>query len=519
MVWRGLARISPLAVAVAMVAGGLLVVLPGRTVAGEVMPTYTPITASADAHRSQTGLGLEAPFTVTFTKPMNEPSVEGAVSVSPQTPIRFSWDASSQVLSILPIGHWEPYTNYSVDVAGTATDQEGLNLGTEVHTTFQSGSPTAGTLAATLMAGGLAGPNTAFRLAFDHPVKLSTVLTRLSITPPVAVTISGEDPTDTASQVFTMAPKAVLEGLTTYVVNLADQGTDSSGATLQHVDPLTVTTMAGPAVLSITPQDGAYTTDVNQNVSIRFSTAMDRAVTQAAFTLTVNGVAVGGAFSWTSNDTVMVFNPTASFRGGAQVGATLAATARSITGMHLDKASSASFSVRAKTTRPIPYTGGIATSTSPWYGSELYYLNLMNCTRTGGWVTSTGECSSITHHTLPAQGRLALSAGISNKVARPFAKYLADYRLLSHTAYHTPYWRLCNWGGYCGGSWGENIASPPNYGPDGMIRIEIFYQNEYWQPCPTHYCNIMDPYYHVAGIGVWVGEATHAVRVVIDFNG
>jgi hypothetical protein len=517
--WRGLARVSPLAVAVATVASLLVMILPGRTVAGEAMPTYVPITASADAHRSRTGLGLDAPFTVQFSKPMNPPSVESAVAVSPEVPLRFAWDASSQILSILPAGHWEPYTNYSVDITSAATDQEGLSLGTEIHTAFQSGSPTAGTLSATLMAGGLAGPNTAFQLTFDHPVKLSTVATRLSISPAVQVTISGDDPTDTASQVFTMAPKTALEGLTKYTVTLADQGTDSSGAVLQHVDPLSVTTMAGPAVLSFTPQNGSYTTDVNQNISIRFSTAMDHESTQAAFSLTVNGVAAPGTFGWTENDTVMVFNPRSAFRVGAKVVATLTATARSITGMHLDKASSSSFTVRARTTRPIAYTGGISTSTSPWYGSELYYLALMNCTRTGGWVTSTGDCSSITHHTLPAQNRLALSAAISNKVARPYAQYMADNRILDHYAYHTPYWRLCNWGGFCGGSYGENIASPPSVGANGMVRIETFYQNEYWQACPTHYCNIMNPHFRVAGIGVWVSSTTRNVRVVIDFNG
>jgi hypothetical protein len=28
----------------------------------------------------------------------------------------------------------------------------------------------------------------------------------------------------------------------------------------------------------------------------------------------------------------------------------------------------------------------------PWYDVELYYLRLVNCTRTGGWVLSDGTC-------------------------------------------------------------------------------------------------------------------------------
>ena len=52
-----------------------------------------------------------------------------------------------------------------------------------------------------------------------------------------------------------------------------------------------------------------------------------------------------------------------------------------------------------------------------------------------------------------------------------------------------------------------------------MIRIETYFQTEYWWKCPNHYCNIMDPYFHRAGIGVWVSKTTNAVRVSIEFYG
>ena len=34
--------------------------------------------------------------------------------------------------------------------------------------------------------------------------------------------------------------------------------------------------------------------------------------------------------------------------------------------------------------------GSVATPDSPWYSDETYLLKLINCTRTGGWVTSAG---------------------------------------------------------------------------------------------------------------------------------
>jgi hypothetical protein len=159
--------------------------------------------------------------------------------------------------------------------------------------------------------------------------------------------------------------------------------------------------------------------------------------------------------------------------------------------------------------------GSEVTAASPWYAAEVYYLSLMNCTRTGGWVTVDGACGSDTHHTLPAQPALVLDPDISAKVARPYAKYLADNNLLSHYLLDaTPHSRLCS-AGFCGSTWGENLASPGSYGQAGMITIEVFYQNESFCGC-EHYYNVMNPHYTRVGIGVW--ETSGHVRVVIDFS-
>ena len=217
--------------------------------------------------------------------------------------------------------------------------------------------------------------------------------------------------------------------------------------------------------------------------------------------------------------------PRYSFKIGSTVVARVSTAARSVDGLHISAAASATFTVAQPRSTTISGGGGgggvvggggVASASAPYYASEVYYFNLMNCTRTGGWVTRAGACSSVTHHTMPAQGRLSLSAAISNKVSRPFAKYMADRRILNHYAYHDPYWRLCNWGGYCSSSWAENIASPTSAGRGGMIDIEIFYQNEYWCRC-EHYYNIMAPFLSQAGVGVWVSNGV--VRVSIDFSG
>jgi hypothetical protein len=520
-------------VAVASVAGLLLVALPTKqVVAGEQLPTFAPLAPQADAHRSDSGLALDVPFQVQFTKPMNEASVEAALTIQPSTEHRLLWDATSQVLSIAPSSHWVPFTNYTIDITSAATDQEGLSLATEIHTSFASGSPTAGTLSATLVVDDLVAPNTAFVLTFTRPVKLSTVVTRLAISPAVDVTIVGDDPTDAASTTFTMTPKAPLASDQNFVVSFADGGTDSSGAALQPVAPLALRTMKAPAILSFRPQDGTVTLDTGQLVSVRFSTQMDTKATAAAFSVTVNGRAVAGNLYWSEGDTVLALAPRYAFVVGSKVVAKVSTAARSVTGMRIDKAGSATFTV-SKPRAPVIVArgggggggggssgGGGGTGAFGSVGAqrrdmEVYYLGLMNCTRTGGWVTPSGDCSTASHHTMPAQGALALDDTISLKVARPYAKYLADRNILSHSAGGTTTVSRFRSAGYSGGSWGENIASPHRSDTGGMLDSQIYFQSE----APYrggHYYNIMDVYFHRVGIGVWI---SNSIRLVVDFYG
>ena len=506
---------SAVGAAILLVVGILLIGLPVKPVEGITPATYAPIPPSANVLRDNASLSLDSPFQIQFTKPMNEGSVESALKLTPNVATTLRWDATDQTLSLLPVSHWEPSTTYVLDVSGAATDQEGLNLTDPVHNSFQTGDLTAGQIVATDALNGLTAPNSSFQLTFTRPVHLATVMGRFTISPSVDVTISGDDPTDMASTVFTLVAKAGLDSDADYTISFKDGGSDSSGAALKPVEDLKIHTMIGPEVIRFRPQDGSRSLDTHQPVSVRFSVAMDKAATAAAFTVTADGKAVSGTKYWAEGDTVLVLTPRYAFRVGAKVVAKVSTTARSAGGLHLDQVSTATFSVAKPTSTGIG-GGGVATKSSPWYPSEVYYFNLMNCTRVGKWVNNNGQCSTVTRHTLPAQSALRLSATISNKVSRPYAKYMADRKILDHYAYHNPQWRLCHWASLCGPSWGENIASPSTSGRGGMIAVELFYQNESWCRC-EHYYNIMDPYFHQAGVGVWVTKGV--VRVSIDFYG
>ena len=511
----GSAQLLMMGAAVAILVTGLLVSLPAKQVAGGAPPVFTALAPQAAAHRTSSDLALDVGYQVQFTKPMNEASVQNALTITPQVKVKYQWDATSQILTVAPDPHWEPHTTYTVDITSAASDQEGLSLAAEINTSFKSGSPTSGKIVATQVSDGLVSPDTTFQITFTRPVKLATVALRFSISPTVPVDVTGDDPTDAASQVFIVTPKSQLTPKSTYVVSFdvgtgKQAATDSSGAVLQQVAPITVTTMTAPGVIRFRPVDGTVTTDPNQPVSVRFSEKMDEKSTAAAFSVSVNGRAVSGSTYWAEDDTVLVLTPRYSFAIGSTVVAKVGTGARSAAGLRLAKVYTGTFKVARPTSSGIA-TGGAASASSPWHSSEVYYMNLMNCTRTGGWVTSGGTCSSVTHHTLPSQGRLTLSASISNLVSRPYAEYMAKTGLLDHYLRGTnPHSRLCA-KGFCGGSWGENIG---NGGP-GMVALEIFYQNEYWCRC-EHYYNIMNPYFHQAGVGVWVDKTS---RVAIDFYG
>jgi hypothetical protein len=585
----GAAQIVAMGVAVALLVGGLMLGLPAKQVARQTPPSFAPIAPEQGAGRAQGDLPLDVGYQLKFTKPMNQASVQNALTISPQVNVKLQWDATAQTVALVPSTHWDPRTTYVVEVGSTATDQQGLGLAQTINEQFQSGDLTSGGMVATAMVGDLVSPATTFQITFTRPVKLLTVQTHLMVNPlpmcppvngvsalpvngicvsssntpdssasgapsaaptdapsaapssavslvpvcPVvdgpapapingvcpsqALDIIGDDPTDVASQVFTATPHTQLVSKSSYAVSFAvGQGstaaTDAAGAALQPVSPLQVATLAAPVVSRFKPQDGSLTYDTNQPISVRFSAAMETKSSAAAFSVTVDGAAVAGTKSWSDGNTVLVLTPRRSFTVGTTVVATVTSAARAVGGLHIATTYSISFRVAKEPPKPIGYTAK-AQNSSPWYGSELYYLRLMNCTRNGGWVTSGGTCSSVTHHTLPAQGSLRLSASISNNVSRPYAKYMADNRLLSHTLRGTTaHSRLCK-AGYCGGGWGENIASPGSSGSGGMISIEIFYQNEYWCRC-EHYANIMNGHFSQAGIGVWV---SNSVRVAIDF--
>ena len=146
----------------------------------------------------------------------------------------------------------------------------------------------------------------------------------------------------------------------------------------------------------------------------------------------------------------------------------------------------------------------------PWYTTELFYLGLLNCTRTGGWVTSTGTCSSPGGRNVAP---LKLDAGISTHVSRPYAKKLAVNGWCDHFVGGTPGDRL-RAAGYTSYRWAENLGCRSGNPYSAVLGSHLYFQSE--KPYNGgHYVNLMNSAYDRCGIGVWVYGGR--VRLVIDF--
>jgi hypothetical protein len=154
---------------------------------------------------------------------------------------------------------------------------------------------------------------------------------------------------------------------------------------------------------------------------------------------------------------------------------------------------------------------GAAAAAPPWQSVETYYLGLLNCTRTGGWVQKDGSCTGYgTGRYSKYVAPLKLSAGIST-VARSWAKKIATSGACAHG---NPGARLRS-AGYRGYSWGENagcwdLASAYK----SVLSSHRAFQAEK-SSNGGHWKNIKNAAYRYVGIGVW--KANGHTRLITDF--
>ncbi len=532
---RGIAgRVALVAAPVALVGAGTLGFLASNS-AAQPQPSQESV-AQALFSPFLTDQSLDAPITIKFSGPMNRSSVAAALSVTPAAQVHLVWDASSRTLSVTPATNWSPATDYTITVGTSAKDARGHRLPAPARQIFLTRAATTGILSAVVDSSGLVRADAQLRLSFDRPVATASVRSAFTIDPAIGGVLT-PGTSGATSATFTFVPSAPWPGGGSLSVGLAAGVVDADGGAVAPVQPLALKVVAAPAVVRSRPSGGASNIAATALLSVRFTVPMDRTSTTQALSVTKGGRAIAGAVSWSEHDTVVAFDPSKPLPAGSTVRFAVTTAARSAEGAALLRPLGITFTVAAATktskvttttskpatkpaTKPVtkpappPPSGGATAGSAPWHAVETYFLGLLNCTRTGNWVSASGACgatpSGLTVR--PPAPPLALDAGISTNVSRPYAKYLATHGLCNHFYDGSPGDRLRR-AGYPSYRWGENIGCPYGNPTAGMVAVERFFQNE--TPSGGHYVNLMNPLYDRAGIGVWVSSGR--VRVVIDF--
>jgi uncharacterized protein YkwD len=501
-------------------------------------PPAPPITALPEqAFRSiAAGTELRAGVTIQFSEAMDPTSVAAALSVDPQTSVQLAWSADGKDLTIHPSSHWAAGTYHVLTVAPGALAASGRPMSAVARAAFVTRTGTNGRIEATQPISGATSIGTAFRLTFDHPVAATAVEDALRITPAVEGTLTAASDLAGASAAapgsgtaFVFTPGGSLAAGTDYRLTF-DGLVDLDGSPVAIADDLAVTTVAAPSVVRFRPGNGATKVDRKATISVRFTAAMDHATTRNAFKVTANGKPVAGKVQFVESNTVLVFKPTSALPASATIVVSVGTGATSALQVPLAKPMTATLHTaaapkpkpKAPAAKPRVTTtghssggsggssGGKAVGGGSWGAVETYYLRLMNCTRTGGWVTSSGSCSSPGGRNVAA---LRLDSGISSRVSRPYAKKLAVNNMCTHFSGGNPGNRLSA-AGYHSYRWAENIGCRSSSAYSAVLASHLFFQAEK-SSNGGHYVNLMNSAYDRCGIGVWVSGGR--VRLVIDF--
>jgi uncharacterized protein YkwD len=501
---------------------------PAQSIAHPVSSAPPPVAAEL-LDTVRVGHAPSAPFLVRFSVPMDAAAVAAALRLQPDAAVTLTWDPTGTALTVAPVGHWQPATLYTITVDTAARALAGGTLTSPIRAVFLTASAGSGDITATDKVGSKARIDTAFRVALDRPMSLEAVKGAVRTYPWVPGDVTAGD---VAGQ-FVFTPAQPLAPASNYRIWLEGL-VDADGIAFERSPSMEIRTVGAPAVVRFRPRAGTRDVDRTAAISVRFTEPMNRAATAAAFRVTAGGTAVAGTVTWAEKDKVLVFDPSKDLPYGATVTVTVDAVAVSAAGVPLGRAVNGTFTVKAKpkpapapkpkpapapkpkpapktpTTKPISPSGGGGAVSGSWSSVEAYYLKLMNCTRTGGWVTSTGACSSPGGRSVAA---LKLDAGITSRVSRPYAKLLATRNLCSHFIGGNPGNRL-RAAGYNSYRWAENIgclSGNPNW---VMLSTHLYFQNEK-SSNGGHYVNMMNSLYDRVGVGVWVSSGR--VRLVVDF--
>jgi Big-like domain-containing protein len=470
-----------------------------------------------------TGQGLVDALHFDFTSPMDAATVLGALTIDPATELRFAWSEGGRILQVMPAPAWQPGTAYTLTIGAAARDMQGLAMASPVTASFLTREPVAARLAMSVTAAKASPLAPMVLVTFSRPVMVSSVGPAIRVSPAVAGTLSATGGTSRGLGTrFAWRPRQSLRPGTSYTFSLSGAVVDEDGLRVPAGARLVLSAPRRPAIVRHRPAADASDVPREALLSVRFTERMDRRSTERAFAIAGMVATRQGSFGWFEGDTVLAYDPRAALAAGRRYTVTIAGSARSARGVPLgtgsDPAMSFSFRVAGagstSLTRTPSKTGSGGSAATGWPGVERYVLGLVNCIRTGGTLQSDGDCIGYGSGRNGGYARpLTVHAGISTKVARPYARYLAVRAACNHFLDGNPGFRLRR-SGYTSYRWAENLGCRSGNPYTAVLGSHLYFQSEKSYG-GGHWVNLKNPLYTTVGIGVWVSNGN--VRVVTDF--
>jgi hypothetical protein len=485
-----------------------------------------PTAARITAPRSTDGLArLDTTIVVTFDRPVSLAEAAGAFSVAPAVAGSFTpASGSGQQLTFTPAELLAPGAIYTVSLAAGLLDAEGSAVRSpepvEVRTVprprVRSTSPMA------KATGVAAGASVLVR--FTRPMDATSTIAAFSANvggvPVRGTTILSDD-----GLLLTFEPETALPAGAGVGVRVEGEARSLDDVTLDagvsftfRVRGIAEPTAIRPPVVATPPgssadageqQDAERRAAEAQTAAEKAKAAKEQASKEAAKAAKEKAAAEKAKAAKEKAAKAKAAKEKAAKDKAAKekAAAEKAKAAKEKAAKDKEKAKPDTESKPASTKGKPPASAG----SSSWIAVEAYYLSLVNCTRTGGWVSKSGKCTGAGSRKVAP---LRLDAGLSANVARPYAKRLALAGACTHFSGGGPSTRLRR-AGYSSHRWAENLSCPRGMtaAQTAVYSIRYFQNEKPWNG--GHYRNLMNAAYDRAGIGIWV--ANGRVIIVTDF--
>ena len=339
---------------------------------------------------------LKGPFTLTFSQPMDRPSVEGAIQGQPALSGKFTWKDDA-TLTFIPDQPFLPATPISFTVNTSARAANGLGLPSPVTLEYHTAGPLRLTQSLPENGAKEVAPDSAIVAAFSSPVAAlgeSNAPAAFTLAP--AAKGRGEW-LNTSTYIY--YPDPSLAGGSTYTVTLNPDLVSSDGAPFAKDTQMTWSfNTTFPHIDLVEPQPPDLLR-LDGPVTIKFNIAMDAASTESNFLVVgQDGKNVTGKITWNDSYTQLDFKPDALLERNAGYTLTIKGAAQARGGVALGKdftASLTTYPALAVTSTNPAQNGSLAPTGGGFDTVDLYFSAPVKSRLVNQWFSFSPELTAF----------------------------------------------------------------------------------------------------------------------------